>query len=239
MDIAVRIMNKGTGFNITICIDMQISSSTGDTSVHIFPVVPEIHGEQLFGVAEFANLTIHKLTLLCCHHQIRNRIHAYRHISKVPCELRSLVNQEIRKFLTADYFGVGSCIAKGGAKRQLFASEKVHGLNHLLIGSLPASGIRCFLKSLNADGRHKIFDAQHLVGKVLIYQGTVGKRKEFTITVFLTKTDNILFPHQRLPAGIDIEINAKLFPLLNDAVQGIIVHGKLVAILCCPTACAF
>ncbi len=34
-------MDKGAGFNISVGIDMQVISSSGNTAAYIFPIVPE------------------------------------------------------------------------------------------------------------------------------------------------------------------------------------------------------
>lgn len=48
VDICIRIMNKYTRIHITICIDMQITSSTSDTSANILRIILEIHAEDCF-----------------------------------------------------------------------------------------------------------------------------------------------------------------------------------------------
>ena len=44
-DVGIRIMNEYTRLCITICIDVEVVTSTGNTSADIFPIILEIHGE--------------------------------------------------------------------------------------------------------------------------------------------------------------------------------------------------
>jgi hypothetical protein len=75
-----------------------------------------------------------------------------------------------------------------------------------MISALAAAEIRRVFKTLNANGRYEIPDAQHFVGKRLINQRAVRERKKLAITVLFTKTYNIRFADKRLSAGIEEEI---------------------------------
>ncbi|MPM78853.1 hypothetical protein SDC9_125868 [bioreactor metagenome] len=229
-------MGKGTWFDISGGIDMQIFSPAGDTALYILAVVPEIHGKQRLCLAEVTNLPVHEFSLLGSHHQVGNRIRTHRHIGKEPCEFYPFVNQEVEKLFAADYFGVIARIAKGSAKGQLFLFENLHGADDRLISTLAAAGIGCLFKAFDTDGGYKILHAQHFVGKFLVNQRAVCKCKKLTITVLFAKADNIFFADKRLPTGINEKIYAQILALFYDAVQRLVAHGRLTAIFSRPAA---
>ena len=57
-------MDKYARVYVTVCIDMEITSSTSNTSTYIFCIILEIHTENRLGLTEFTDLMIHFLTLL-------------------------------------------------------------------------------------------------------------------------------------------------------------------------------
>ena len=54
--------------------------------------------------------------------------------------------------------------------------------------------------------------------------------------MLFTEPDEVLFPHQRLTAGVDIHIDAQIFPLADNVVDLVKGQVQLVAVLCCPAA---
>ena len=104
-------MYEGAGFDIAVGINMAIASSSRNASVHIFAIVPEVHGKNRFGLAEFSYLTVHIFSLFRSNQPIGHSIHADRHICKQPQEEATLFNQEIDELFAGDDLRVLSCIA--------------------------------------------------------------------------------------------------------------------------------
>ena len=77
--------------------------------------------------------------------------------------------------------------------------------------------IRDSLKALQADGQGQVAYPLHFLTEILVYQCAVGKCMEIAVVVFLAQTDDVCFAHQRLAAGIHVEVNAQLLALGDDA----------------------
>ena len=56
--------------------------------------------------------------------------------------------------------------------------------------------------------------------------------------MFLADADQVLLPHQRLTAGIDVHVDSQFFALLDDAVDLLKGQVQLVAVLSSPAASA-
>ena len=63
INVGIGIMDKYARVYVTVCIDMEITSSTSNTSTYIFCIILEIHTENRLGLTEFTDLiTISQMT---------------------------------------------------------------------------------------------------------------------------------------------------------------------------------
>src|SRR5699024_1826088 len=85
-DIGVGVVDEYTRLHITFCINMRISSSSGDTSADILCVVLEVHGEDRFGLTELTDPLVNFCTLFRVWKKFRNGSVSYRHIMEEPDE---------------------------------------------------------------------------------------------------------------------------------------------------------
>ena len=229
-------MNERAGLHIAVGVDMTVAASAGNAAAHSVAVVPEVHGEQGLGLAELVNLVVHELTLLRRGDQLRHSRRTNRHIGEQPCELCTHIDHGIKVFLAADDLHILAGVAAGDAEQQLAGLQTLHCLDDLLISTTAAAEVGCLLKTFNADGRDKILDPQHLVGKGIVDQRTVGEREERAVAVLLAKADQIGLAHQRFAAGIDVNIGPQFLALPDHIVQLFEGEVQLVAILRRPAA---
>ena len=155
---------------------------------------------------------------------------------EVPAKVRALFDEHVVVFLRGDGVVVGTGIAARDAIDQLSLMQDLHRPEHSIIHALSAPGVRGLSEALQRDGRSKVLYAQHLVGKGLVDQRTVGEGGEHAVVVLLAQTDDILFPHQRLAACEQIEVDAHLLALADDIVELLKAQIQLVAVLGSPTA---
>ena len=105
-----RIMNESTRFDIPIGIDMEIITSSGDTSPDILPVIPEIHSKDRLCLTEHTYLLVHEFPLFGSHHQFGYSIVTDRHISEIPNKSSPLVDHKIKIFRRPDDIDVFTMI---------------------------------------------------------------------------------------------------------------------------------
>ena len=107
---------------------------------------------------------------------------------------------------------------------------------HFGKGALAAAEVRSFLKALHADGGDEVLDPQHLIGKFFIDQGAVREGEEHAVTVLFAQRDDILFPDQRLTAGIEEHPQPQFLRLGDDGIQRVKIHVQAIAVLRGPAA---
>ena len=83
----------------------------------------------------------------------------------------------------------------------------------LLIDAVAPAAVGGLLKALDADGGHKVLHPQHLIGKGLVDQGAVGEGQEHAVVVLLAQLDEVVLAHQRLAAGVDVDVDAQFLAL--------------------------
>jgi hypothetical protein len=236
MDIGVRVVDERARLDIAVGVDVHVAASAGDAAVDVLAVVPEVHRENRFGIAEFANLMIHEFALFRRHHQIGGSVDTDRHVREEPGEFRALLHHPVKIRFAADDIGVGTRVAARHAKRHLVFTQEVHRVAQARKGALAATRVGRFLEALDADGRHEVADANHLFTEVLVDQGAVREGQEHTVLVAFAERDDVVLAHHRLAARIDIEVNAELFALLNDVVQRFERHAHFVAVVRGPAS---
>ena len=189
VDICIRIMNKYTRIHITICIDMQITSSTSDTSANILRIILEIHAEDCLCRTILSDLVIHLFTLLRIRHQLYHCIITCRHVMEEPYKQSTTVDHMVKIFLTAYTVYVCRSIASRYTKRKFMWFQKFHRMHNLLIYTISTTTIICFLRTFQTDCRYEVLHTKHFLTELFIDQSTICKGKELTIRIFLTDTD--------------------------------------------------
>src|SRR5690554_1231429 len=99
-------MDKGTGFNITIGANMQVTSSTSDASINIFTIIPKVQDENVLSGTVLSHLFIHQFTLLRCCQEGWVSILPYWNICEVPPEKAPFFNHCINKLLRGNLRGI-------------------------------------------------------------------------------------------------------------------------------------
>ena len=210
---------------------MQIPPPPGDTAPHVLAVVLEVHDKQRLGPAVAPDPLVHLLPLLRGGHQLRGGVVANRHIVEVPGELGPPFHQLVHKFLRADGIQVGAGVAAGGAEGQLPGLQDLHGPADLLEYALAPAAVGGLLEPLHADGGDEVLHPEHLTGKILVNEGGVGKAQEFTVLVLVAQGDQVVLAHQRLAAGVDVDVNPQLFALHDDIVDLVEAQVQTIAVL--------
>ena len=235
-DIHVGIVNEYTRITISICINMEITSSACHTSSYIFCIVLEIHSKDRFGFPHFANLMIHIFSLFRRRHQFRNRIISYRHIMEIPYEIRSPLYHFVKIFVTSDGIQILTGVATTDSKWQLLLPENFHGMHHFPERSLASSAIGGYLKPFHTDGRNQIAHFQHFPGKRFINQCRIGKGQELTVMMLSAQRDQIVFSDQRLATCVNIHVDPQFFSLRDNGIHLVKSQVQPVSILCCPAS---
>ena len=155
---------------------------------------------------------------------------------EIPDEVCAHVDQTVVIGIRGNGFIVGTGIAGGNAIGQFFLMQQFHCLDHFLIGAFSPAAVRGGLIALQRDGRNKILDPQHFVGKIFVDQSGIGKTEEHAVIVLFTQADQIFLPHQRFAAGVDVHVNAQFLALPDDAVDFIKGQIQLVPVFCGPAA---
>lgn len=158
-DVVIGIVDKYTRVNISVCIDMEVTAASCDAASHILSVVLKVHGKQRFFGSVAADPLIGASALGRGGHQFRHGVISHRHIVEVPDKPGSQPDQLVQIFLRGDGFIVCTGVAGGNAVDQLFASQKLQGMEYLLIYAVPAPSVRSFFEALKGNGRDKISDA--------------------------------------------------------------------------------
>ena len=174
-DIGVGVVDEYTRFHITFCINMKISSSSGDTSADILCVVLEVHGEDRFGLTELTDPLVNFCTLFRVWKKFRNGSVSYRHIMEEPDEQCAGVNDHIKERFTADILIVLACVAGGNTEWEFMLFHQFHCMHYFFVIAAASSSVVGFLKTFQADGRNKILYAEHFVAEIFVDQCSVGE----------------------------------------------------------------
>ena len=106
-------MNKYTWFCITIRVDMEVVSTTGNTSTNIFTIILEIHWIEInitFIRTDISNTINHILSLLHCRKQVSNCVVSYWHIVEVETKTSPFISNHLKEFITCNCFYIIFCI---------------------------------------------------------------------------------------------------------------------------------
>ena len=94
------------------------------------------------------------------------------------------------------------------------ALQQGHGVGDLLIHALATAGVVGLLEALQADGGDEVLHPQQILAELLVNEGGVGEGQEGHVVVLLAQGDDVLLPHQRLAAGVDVHIDAQFLTLV-------------------------
>ena len=231
-------MNEYARIHVSVCIDMEVTTATCDTSAYILCIVLEVHSEERFCGTESADAVVHFDSLLRCGEEICCCIISNRHIVEEPCKISSALDQMIKILLTAYCIYVCGCVACGNTERKAVALQKLHGVHNLLIYTITTTSVCSCLCSLKADSRNEVFHTEHFLTKFFVNKSSVCEGKELAVRIHLTDLNEILFADQWLTACVDVHIGSQFFTLFYDRIDGLKIKIQLVAILCCPASCA-
>ena len=229
-------MDERAGLDVAVRVDVQIVFAARDAAARVFAVVPEVQREQRLRLTERAQLMIHELPLLRRHHQLRHRVLSDRHIGEEPRKFRAPSDQRVDIRFAADDLRIAARIAAAHAEQQPALPEDLHRAHDGVKRAVSAAVVRCILEALDADGGGEVLHAQHLVGEGLVDQGAVREGQEGAVRMRLAQADEVVFAHQRLAAGIDVDVDAQLAALTDDVVEGLVGHIQPVPVFRGPAA---
>ncbi len=112
-------MYEGARLYIAVRVYMQVGTPAGDTAVHIFAVIPKIHGENRFCLPELSYLVIHILSLLGCCDEVKGCIGTDGYVCEKPREFATLLYEKVKVLAAAYRFGIFACIAERSPKGKL------------------------------------------------------------------------------------------------------------------------
>ena len=142
-------MDEGTGFNVSVGIDMTVAPATGNAAANIFTVIPEINRKYWLRLTVLTDLVIHHLTLLSRSHQFRYRSFSNRHIGEEPCKFSAQFDHIIKIFFAANHFWSIACISAGNSKGKFFlfkidmAFKIFHMFPHRVFHLSPLQILQC------------------------------------------------------------------------------------------------
>ena len=61
--------------------------------------------------------------------------------------------------------------------------------------------------------RNKVAHADHLLAERLVDEGRVGEAQQCAILVLFAQADEVVLAHERLAAGVDVDMTAELLAL--------------------------
>ena len=235
-DVGVGIVDEHAGVHVAVGVDVQVAAAAGDAPAHILGVVLEVHGKDALGLPHGADAAVDLGPLLGVGHQLGGGVVAHGHVVEEPHEVSAQIHDQIVKLLAGDVLVVDAGVAGGDAEGQVVLLQQGHGVGDLVVHTLSTAGVVGLLEALQADGGDKVAHTQHVLAELLVDQGGVGKGEESRIAVLLAQGDQVLLAHQRLAAGVDVQVDAQLLALSNDGVNLIKGQVELVAVLRRPTA---
>ena len=173
VDVAVGIVDEYAGFHVSLCVDVQIVPSTGDTAAHILSVVLEIHGKERFALTEFPDTMVNSLSLFRCGKKLYSGVVSNGHIMEEPAEQRAGINDVIKEFLAADILVIPAGIAGRDSKGKPGVFQKIHGVLYLCVASVSPPSVVGILEAFQGNSRNKVLHAQHFFAEIIVYQRAV------------------------------------------------------------------
>ena len=225
VDVDVAVVDEHAGLNVARGVDVQVAAAAGDAASHELAIVLEVHGEQLLLGAHVTHEVVHALALLGSGHERGGRGGSHGHVVEVPAEQRALLDHPVHVRLGGHGVGVLARPAAGDAERQAVFAKQVHGALDLGVRALAAASVGRALVTLGGDGGNKVAHVDHLLAERLVDEGRVGEAQKGAILVLFTQADEVVLAHERLAAGVDVDMAAELLALADDGVD--ILEGKV------------
>ena len=138
---------------------------------------------------------------------------SYWHIMEIPYKICAQINHGIIKFFRSNRIIVCTGVAAGNAIDQFLFPKKGHCFCYFLINTVSAAAVSGFFKAFDADSRDEVTDAQHFVCEVFVDERGVRKREKLAVAVLFAQGNEVLFAHERLAAGVNIQVYAELFAM--------------------------
>ena len=240
MNISIGIMDKYTRLCVTICIDMEVVSSSCDTSAYKFTVILEIHSENsrtMLHITDLSYTVLHINSLFRIQKQINRSRISNRHIVEIESITTALFYKHIDKFFAGNTLVVCTCIADRSTKHKTMLFQQIHRMHNLAIDTFSTAKVINFRFSFYAQCKIQVSDLLHLFAECFIDKGTIGICKEYTVIMFPAKFNDIFFSYHRFSTGHHIEINTEFFTLCHDRIHIVKRKIQFIAVFCCPASC--
>ena len=219
MNIHIGVVDKYARLHIALCIDVQVSSSSCNTSADVLSVVLEVHSEDRFRLTEMTDAAVHLFSLLRRREEICHSAVTYRHVMEVPYEQRAAFDHHIIELFAADVLKVLARVTYRDTERKLVLFHQLHRMAYFVVHAVAPASVVGFLKSFQADRRYEVLHSEHFLTEFFIDHRSVCECQELAVRVHLADFKNIFPAHRRLPAGIDIHISAQFLALPDDGID--------------------
>ena len=235
-DVRIRVVDEHAGIDVAVRVNVEVSAAARDASADVLAVVLEVHREEALRGAVAADAVDNDLSLLGRRQELGRSVVAHGHVVEVPHEERAVILHHLVILLRSDGVVVLARVAAGHAVHQPAVVHDLHGLQHALVDALAAAAVGRLLEAFEGDRGHEVLHAQHLVRELLVDQSAVREGEEHAVVMLLAETDDVLLPHQRLAAGVDVQVHAHLLTLADDVVDLVVGQVQLIAVLGRPAA---
>ena len=218
-DVGVGVVREHARLDIAVGVDVQVTSPARDAAAYEFAVVLEVKREQRLLFAHFADEVEQVLALLGRGHELGRGVVADGHEREDPSEQGALFDEPVEELFGGNGIGVLGRVAARHAERQLVLAQKLHGLVNLGERAVAATHVRSFADAFNRDGGDEVLHANHFLAEVLVDERGVREREERTILVLFAQAHEVLLAHERLAAGVDVNVGAEFLALADDGID--------------------
>ena len=152
VNISVRIVDKYAWFCITVCIDMEVVSSTGDTSAYELTVILEIHSEDsrtVFHVTDLSYTILYINSLFRIQEQINGCCISNRHVVEVQCVTASFFYEHLNEVFACNALVVGACVADRCTEYKTMLFQKIHRMHNFVVYTFATTHIIDIRLTLN------------------------------------------------------------------------------------------
>ena len=238
-DVSIGIMDKYTGLCVSVCINMEVISSSCNAASNKLTIVLKIHGKKsgtMFHISDLSYPVVHVSPLFYCGKQFRRSLISNWHIMEIQRIPAAFFHQHLNKLIACNAFNILACITDGGSEYKTVFFQKLHGMHNLSVNTLAPAKIIDFRFSFKTERKKKISCLLHLTAQFLIHKSTVGIGQKNTVIMLFAESDHVFFTYKRLSACKHIKISPQFFSLRDHRVHFVKGQIQFISILRCPAS---